>query len=429
MKMAVRSALVVAVLASAAVVAVSAGGARGAVTGCTTISFPYLWSGPEAKALQSVVDKFNRSQKSICVKGSSAPDFQKQLAQMSAGHGFDVSDNFGSTVAAWASKGILAPLDSYIKKSRYSMKDFVPAAIDSVKYQGHVYAMPIAVHTMMLLYNKSLFAAAGIAGPPKTLSQLQTDVAQLTKVDSSGNITQLGLSTPGLDSADFTAFGNALGGDWITNGKPTPDSPGNLLALNFWWNNVIQKYGAANVQKFTSGFGEYQSAQNPFYVGKVAMIMDGEWQPQFIKEYAPNLQWGVARIPYPDGKPKLVGGTQLTSSIFFIPRNAPHKQQAWVFLQYLESPAAMGTFTHALANLPARKSLIKSKVYKTVAPGFGAWLNSLNSKNVHIVANEPWFTQYFQTLTTYFGKVTLGQEAPAQAMKDAKAEAGSYAHP
>jgi multiple sugar transport system substrate-binding protein len=418
---AAKTAVVVAVIASAALAAVSANGATGAAKKCTTINFPYLWGGPEAAALQKVVNQFNKSQSAICVNGTSSPDFQKQLAQMSAGQGFDISDNFGSTVASWATKGILEPLDSYMKKDKYSQSDFVPAAINNQKYQGHTYALPIAVHTQLLMYNKKLFQGAGIAAPPKTLSQLQSDIAKLTKVDSSGNITQLGMEAP-----DFTIFGNAEGGDWITNGKPTPDAAGNMQALNFWWVNVVKKYGASNLQKFTSGFGEYQSAQNPFYVGKVAMVIDGEWQPRFTKEYAPSLDWGVAPIPYPTGKPQLAGGTQLSSSMFFIPRNAPHKQQAWVFLKYLESPAAMRTFTFALGNLPARKSLITSPKYKSI-PQFSAWLNSLNSKNVHIIANVPWGAQYTQTLQTYFGKITSGEEAPAQAMKDAKNEALGYA--
>jgi len=404
----------------AALAAVSASGATRAENGCTKINFPYLWSGPEAAALQRVVDKFNQTQKAICVNGSSSPDFQKQLAQMSSGSGFDISDNFGSTVASWSSKGIIQPLDSYIKADKYSLKDFVPAAINNQKYQGHIYALPIAVHTQMLVYNKTLFKQAGLAGPPKTLSQLGADMAKLTKTDSSGNITQLGMKEP-----DFTIFGNAEGGNWIANGKPTPDSPGNLLALNFWWNNVVQKYGADKLKTFTSGYGQYASAQDPFYVGKVAMIIDGEWQPQFIKEFASNLSWGVAPIPYPDGKPKLANGTQLTSSMFFIPKNAPHKAQAWVFLKYLESPAAMRTFTLALANLPARKSLITSSAYKKI-PQFTSWLNVLNSKNVRIIDNVPWGAQYTQTLQTYFGKITSGEESPAQAMSDAKNEANGY---
>ena len=76
-----------------------------------TVNFPYLWSGPEGDALEKVIASFNSSQTAITVKGVSSPDFQKQLASMSGSNGFDISDNFGSTVGSWASKGILEPLD------------------------------------------------------------------------------------------------------------------------------------------------------------------------------------------------------------------------------------------------------------------------------------------------------------------------------
>src|SRR6266566_1743820 len=169
------------------------GCSSGTSSGATvTINFPYLWGGPEAQALEKVVSDYNASQNGITVKGVSSPDFQKQLASMSGSNGFDISDNFGSTVGSWASKGILEPLDDYMKADGFDTTAFVPTAHQSNQYQGKTYALPIAVHTLLLMYNKKLFADAGIANPPMTMSELQADIVKLTKV-ASGNITQLGM--------------------------------------------------------------------------------------------------------------------------------------------------------------------------------------------------------------------------------------------
>jgi multiple sugar transport system substrate-binding protein len=400
------------------------------VAGCTgsasptqnvTINFPYLWGGPEAQALEKVISDFNASQKNVTVKGVSSPDFQKQLAQMSGSSGFDISDNFGSTVGSWAAKGILEPLDDYMKADGYSTSDFVPTALQSNQYQGKTYAMPIAVHTLLLMYNKKLFADAGISGPPTKMTELLADILKLTKVDAAGNITQLGMRSP-----DYTTMAYAFGGKWYDDqGKPTPDDAGNLAALHAWVDNVVKKYGADKIKKFESGYGEYASAQNPFYTGKVAMTLDGEWQPVFIKQYASGLDWGVVPIPYPDNQPNLKETTQLSSSMFFIPKNAPHKKEAWTFLKYLTGPDAMTSFTHALGNLPARKSILGSSLYNDL-PQFNAWLNSLKSSNLKIFASLPTTAQYQKDLSDEFQLIASLQETPEAGMAKVKAKAASY---
>jgi len=389
--------------------------------GTVTINFPYLWGGPEAQALEGVVSDFNASQSAIVVKGVSSPDFQKQLAEMSGANGFDVSDNFGSTVGSWASKGILEPLDGYMKTDNFNTGDFVPTALQSNQYQGKTYALPIAVHTLLLMYNKKIFSDAGISGPPATTSDLQADITKLTKVDGSGNITQLGMRSP-----DYVTLAYAFGGKWYdSQGNPTPDDTGNVAALHFWVDNVVKKYGADKIKKFESGYGEYASAQNPFYTGKVAMTLDGEWQPVFVKQYAANLDWGVASIPYPDGRPNLAGATQLTSSMFFVPKNAPHKQQAWTFLKYLTGPQAMTKFTRALGNLPARKSILGSPLYNDL-PQFNVWLDSLKSPNLRIFASLPSTAQYQKDLNDEFQLIANLQDTPEAGMAKVKSKAASY---
>lgn len=397
-------------------------------TGHTTVTFSYLWSGPEAAALEKIISEFNASQSAITVKGVSSPDFQKQLTSMSASKGaFDISDNFGNGVGSWAAKGILEPLDSYIKADNMDLSDFVPAAMDQMKYNGQIYSLPIAVHDFELLYNKTEFAAAGIANPPTTTEELAADIAKLTKVDSSGNITQLGLGNPDTGTT-LTTLGYAFGGTWDgADGKtPSPQDPGDIAALKFYQDNVVNKYGAAKVQKFTAGWGQYMSAQDPFYTGKVAMVIDGEWQPVNIPKTAPNLQWGVVNIPAPAASPNLAGTTQLTASTLFIPKNAQHKQAAFEFMKYLTDKQAMGDFTVALGNLPARTSMLDDPRYASI-PQFSTWLQNLSSPNVHALASQPYSSQYSTDLVTGFKAVLDGSTSPDKAMADVAAKAKQYA--
>lgn len=396
-------------------------------SGRTTVTFSYLWGGDEAKALEKIIADFNASQDKITVVGVSSPDFQKQLASMSSAKGsFDISDNFGNGVGSWASKGILAPLDDYIQADKLDTGDFVPAALNQMKYKGHIYSLPIAVHDFQLLYNKAAFAEAGISGPPTTMDELATDIAKLTKVDKNGDITQLGLGNPDTGTT-LTTLGYAFGGTWdgADGTAPSPDNPANVAAVQFYRQNITDKYGAAKVAKFTAGWGQYMSAQDPFYTGKVAMVIDGEWQPVAIPKTAPNLQWGVANIPVPADQPNLAGTTQLTASTLFIPANAEHKEAAFEFMKYLTGPVGMAQFTKALGNLPARTSLLDSDTYASI-PQFSTWLQNLKSPNVHALASQPYSQQYATDLATAFKSVLAGSTTPQAAMAKVAADAKQY---
>src|SRR5262245_2081992 len=103
------------------------------------------------------------------------------------------------------------------------------------------------------------------------------------------------------------------------------------------------------------------------------MVVDGEWQSRFVQLYAPNLNWAVAPLPVAADHPELAGATDLSSSMFFIPTNSRHKKEAWEFMKYLLSSDAMRDFTLALANLPARQSLLEDPAYGEL-PNLTAWL-------------------------------------------------------
>ena len=70
----------------------------------------------------------------------------------------------------------------------------IPPAIKAAfTVNGHLYAAPANWATLELYYNKTLFAKAGIAGPPKTMTQLQQDAVKLT-VKSGSRVTQYGMA-------------------------------------------------------------------------------------------------------------------------------------------------------------------------------------------------------------------------------------------
>ncbi|MBN9344659.1 MAG: ABC transporter substrate-binding protein [Devosia sp.] len=403
-----------------------------ALTGCTNsgstggpeeVTFSYLWSGAEADAIEQIIADYNASQSDVVVTGISSPDFQKQLTSMSSSNGsFDISDHFGNGVGSWAAKGILAPLDDYLAADGVDTSDFIPAALDQMTYDGKIYSLPIAVHSFQLLYNKTLLEEAGVA-VPTTMNELAAAIATLTKQDADGTITQLGLGDPS-PSTTLTTLGYNFGGDWDAGGEPSPTEPGNIAALQWYVDNIVDLVGPENLATFNSGNGEYMSAQDPFYVGRFAMVIDGEWRAANIPATAPDLDWGVTAIPY--ASTDLEDVTQLTASTLFIPANARHKEAAAKFLAYLVSDEGMTAFTMALGNLPSRTSLLDTDAFADIDQ-FDVWMDALKSPNVFALSSAPYSAEYSADLGTAFGDVILGSTTPQEAMQTVLDNSSNYA--
>lgn len=405
--------------------ACSAGNGADEAGGKTTIKFSYLWSGPEAQALEKIIANYNASQSEVKVVGVSSPDFQKQLTSMSSSNGsFDISDNFGDTVGSWASKGILAPLDGYFDSEKIDTSDFVPSALNQMKYDGKTYALPIALHSLMLLYNKTLFTEAGVT-PPTTMDELATAALALTKTDASGDITQLGLSET-LPGGFATNMVNAFGGSWWDkDGQPSPMNEGNITAMTWYQDNIVKKVGASKIAKFVAGYGQYLSAEDPFYTGKIAMRLDGEWNGVSAPKVAPGLDWGVLTIPA--AAPQYEGATQVTSSNLFIPANSKHKDAAAKFLAYLVSSGPMTDFTVALGNLPARLSLLTNASAYSNIEHFSEFATALSSPNAFAPSSAPNAAEYNVDLGKAIDSIANLTATPQEALKQLESRVQTYA--
>lgn len=70
-----------------------------------------------------------------------------------------------------ASKGILLPLDRFIRRDAYDLSDFHPVAIQSTRYAGQQYGMPLQTTPELLCYRKDILEEAQLE-PPTTTEEL-----------------------------------------------------------------------------------------------------------------------------------------------------------------------------------------------------------------------------------------------------------------
>lgn len=359
----------------------------------TKVTFWYLWSGDEGKAVDDAVSAYNAQSDKYTVEALSTPDTQKILAAISAQNGPDVTDDFNNNIGKYASTGILEPLDGYVTKTNYDTGDFIQAALDSCKMDGKLYSLPISMNLEALYYNKTLLKEAGYTEPPKTLEEMYDMAVKTTKVNSDGTLDVCGF--PDFPAVYYLSnFTVAAGGGWYTaDDKPTSaDNAGNRMALKLS-RDYREKFGLENVIKFQSG-GKYLDPTDPFLAGKQTFRVDGSWMGKSIKEtFKSDVDYGVTYIPYPKDNPELEGRGLISTSTLFIPSNSKNKDGAWDFAAWFAGKDGQVATTIKNGGFPSRTSLLTNE---TFLKGYDVDFYSklAQSKNLTYTPNGPKNAEY-----------------------------------
>ncbi|MCC3376568.1 ABC transporter substrate-binding protein [Cohnella sp. REN36] len=379
------------------------------------IQFWYGWGGPEGELMEKMIKKFNDSQDRIVVKGTVEADYSKQLTAITAGNPPDVASNFGNASVPNGENGANTPLDDYMAKSGMTADQFVPGAIKQQQYNGKTYALPVAMHFSALFYNKDLLAQAGYDKPPETVQQLFEYVDKLNKIEANGEIKALGLGAPLLPVYDYAYL---FGGKFVDVDKNeiTPQDPGFIQAMKQSAALYKKAGGAEKVGAFTSKLGAGLSADDPFFTGKYAMTFGGEWTGTFIKKFAPNLNYGIAPMPYDENHPDMKGAASVDTSTFYIPKGAKHPDEAWAFIEWFLKPENIAEFDAGLGNLTPVLAAIDSPMFADVT-GFKEFLDGSKSPNLQSFPASPYMSVYLNEIGVAFNDVLTGKISAEQAAK------------
>jgi len=399
------------------------------------VSYWEKWSGAEEDAMQQVVDEFNHSQNRIVVDFLSVGDIeQKTIMATAGGDPPDIAGLYVTNICSFADRDALMPLDPFIQEDGSTSDQFLSryakAYADMGSYQGKVWAVPSTPTTVALFWNKELFRAAGLdpEKPPRTLMELDSRSAKLTRRDSSGNLVQVGF-LPQASGGWTWAFPQWFGGE-LFDGKNVTlgTNPANLAAFR-WMADSTKQHGLVAVRRLTSSFGSLASAQDPFMSGQVAMVFDGVYRSHFIRQFAPGLKYGVA--DWPEAQSGIHDFTVAEADMLAIPRGARHPREAWEFLRYLSSPHLSAERREELQGVELLCFLQeKGSPLVRWSPYFEANNPNPDLKIFRQLAESPHaivppkmgiWGQYQRELYTAFDQVRLELESPEEALQHGQA--------
>lgn len=309
----------------------------GPAHGKTTLTVWSKLSGDELTFDKKMVEEFKRTHPDIDVEYVSVTsDYYNKLSVAVAGDAApDVAQLIATfSLAEFAEAGLIQPIDKRMEAAGVNPEDFFPAVYDSWRYNGHTWAMTYDVDVNMLFWNKAIFSRNGLDpnSGPEMIDDLDTSARRLTKIDSSGKITRMGL-VPW--SGDWLTWAPAWGAQlWDPDTKKVTANSSHFVKMFEWMASYAERYGPSRVQAFMDQIENYYRG-DPIFNELLAMEVNGPWMIGFSKLYAPDVDWGMGSLPYPAfGNKNASTGNALT---LLIPTGAKHPREAFEYIRWRTS--------------------------------------------------------------------------------------------
>ena len=394
--------------------------------------------GTDNVLAKSRVDAFSKAYPNIKLNIVPQVNDQKILTAVASGSVPDLLWLDRATIAQWAARGALEPLDDLIGKSTIKMGDFYKSAVDQVTYKGHMWAVPQFMDVRPLWIDLDPLKSAGVSladVQSSDWSKLRTAGIKLTK--KQGNkVVRWGFDTKAADGFFWMwAWGN--GGDLLSSdGKHASfDDAKNVAALQYVVDAAKAQGGFAAHKAFADTWG--WNAQHPFIVNQTPVTPYENWLLGMIAQFAPKHNFMVVPFRGMNGKPVSLS----SGSAWAIPKGAGNRDAAFTFIQFMSEPSTWkvgaqadkkvnGTqgapFIPYLTGSKAIDAMLMKDEYVPLSSKFDAAVKLFpalleQSRNI---PPSPVAAQLNDILTNEaILPALLGQKSPAAALKAAQSQA------
>ncbi|WP_345622344.1 ABC transporter substrate-binding protein [Streptomyces ziwulingensis] len=304
----------------------------------------FVWWGNEdrAKATEKAVALFEKQHPNIEVQAefSGYPSYvQKLTTQIAGGAAPDLLQLDRPTFGEYQQKHQLADLSPYLGKSLKT--DRIPASLlAGGKADGGQYAMPAGLTTELIVYDKELFAKAGVTVPENgwDWKQFAADMVKVQKKTGRAGTSDFGWSVD-LFETWLHQRGKALYASDSTLGFTEDD-------LAEYWNmlgSLREKKAITAPQITTKSDG---SVQNSPLVAKESASETS--YDSGVSSYVTSYQGGtLALAPLPTDSATASGMPALPPVYYGVSRRSSHKEAAALLMDFLvndpKAGAVLGT--------------------------------------------------------------------------------------
>ena len=403
-------------------------GVGGAVAQTTEIAFyyPVAVGGPVTKIIDKLSADFEKENPGIRVKpiytGTYQETIVKALTAVKSGEPPQTAIILSTDMYTLIDEDAVLPWDESIKtaEDRAWIDSFFPAFMLNSRTGGKTWGIPFQRSTIVLYWNKEAFKEAGLdpGKPPATWAEQVDFARKLTKRDGSGNVTQWGVQVPSSGFPYWLFQGFTTQNDvLLMNEAGTQvfyDRPAVVEALQYWV-DLAQKH-----KVMAPGVIEWGTTPKDFFEKKTAMMWTTTGNLTNVRTNA-KFEFGVAMLPAGKKRGSPTGG----GNFYMFKKTTPAQQAAVVkFVKWITSPERAAEWGIDTGYVAVRADAWETPVMKRYVSGFPAAAVA-RDQLPHAVAELS--THENQRVTKALNDglqaALTGTKTPAQAMKDAQAEA------
>jgi multiple sugar transport system substrate-binding protein len=308
----------------------------------------------------------------------------------------------GNPAPPYAQSGLIYPTSDILSQSTIS--NLIPKFLKDTEYQGTAYGIPFTTSTRAMYYNKKIFAQAGIASPPKTWAELQTDAAKIKAKGYIGYGMPLGSEEA---QAELLLWFLGDGGGYVnSSGQYDINSPANVTALNF-----MKQLAAAGDTEPNPGGTDRKDVWSDFAQGKVGMVLGSPAVIPIIQAAGILKSGDYATAAVPGENAPLASTLGVHDDIVAFKAGGPsHEAAIKKFLDFAYQDKWQLQFDNEYDLLPATQSAATSMGSSN--PMFAAFLGNItNSVNYPTLSN---WTTVENMIKTQVGQAITG--SPTQVL-------------
>jgi multiple sugar transport system substrate-binding protein len=342
----------------------------------TTLKLVEVITSPErTETLKAIVKTFEDANPGTDVEIISlpwGPSFEKLATMVAAGDSPDVVEMPDMWMALYANNGWLESLEPYLKTWEHTAELNQRTLQLARVIRNTAYMLPYGFYLRALYYNKKMFAAAGVAAPPRTVDEFIAVAKKISVAPGKYGYCLRG-GAGGVNG--WMMFGALEAGDdayFHADGTSTFTDAGWIRGFS----TLAELYHAGLAPPDSVNWG-YNDIVAGFYSGVCAMIDN---DPDALIAIASRMKpddYGIA--PWIKG----VGGKSFPTigyggwSMF---AKSEHKDLAWKLIATLDGVTGSLTWNHRIGALPIYTSAAKDPMYAD--PRFKGWFDELADPDV-----------------------------------------------
>ena len=312
----------------------------------------------------------------------------------------------------WMKEGLLVPLDDMVAEEGIDLSGFNPAIVGTSEqtnaefgcaYDGKLYCLGSFLGSVVLLYNKDMFDAAGIAYPP-TWPPMSVD----TFVEDSCALTD----------EENGVWGSAYGDPVTWLPWETFVSSDGLTVTGYvngpesvHVHEVLARGVLDGCAPSLNMMDPWEQGQDFFADGKLAMVVGGFQGLEQLEDA--GINYGVSGLPTPEGVEPFFNTWSDGMAIF---ASSPYQEEAKQLVAFL---ATEGQLIRAQAgDFPLDATVAEETGWTQGIPGREEGVEVLPHARGAVFIPNRWDT--FGPIFDAFGFITAGDKTAQEALDDAE---------